>query len=97
MTTKTDAARECAEEIAQRFDSWVSPDVILEIVSKHFPPSVPEGWMCDKEKVLELATHLEGIGWQMDSKDDIDCVDQGAAMAAEVIRRVLLPLIAEAK
>jgi len=62
-----------------------------------FPYMLPkvnlEGWMLDRKQVEELAKHLESQGWQMDARGDIDCVDQGAAMAAEVVRKVLLPML----
>lgn len=55
---------------------------------------IPRGWMQDREQVTQLAEHLENIGWRPDARGDVDCVDQGAAMSAEVLRRVLLPLLA---
>jgi hypothetical protein len=59
--------------------------------------AIPEGWMQDRKQVTELAEHLENVAWQPDSHGDPDCVDQGSAMAAEVIRKVLLPMLAAAK
>lgn len=72
-----------------------SPAAAAVDVSLH-STLVPEGWMRDKVKVVELAEHLEAIGWRPDSYGDPECYDQGAAMAADVIRKVLLPLIAAA-
>jgi len=52
-----------------------------------------EGWMRDRKQVEELASHLENVGWAQDERGDVQCMDQGAAMAAEVVRKVLLPMI----
>lgn len=57
-------------------------------------PRVPDGWMCNQAKIQELHTELQSRGWQLDSKGEPDCVDQASAMAAEVIERVLMPLLA---
>lgn len=59
-------------------------------------PAVPEGWMRDAEQVEELAEHLERLGWTVDARGDAQCNDQGAAMAAEVIRKILQPMLAAA-
>lgn len=61
------------------------------------PVSVPEGWMRDIDQVEGLASHLEHIGWIADAHGDAQCNDQGAAMAAEVIRKVLQPLLVVAQ
>lgn len=56
-------------------------------------PSIPEGWMRDRFEVENLADNLESIAWQPDFDGDPVCVDQAAAMSAEVIRKVLLPML----
>jgi len=55
--------------------------------------AVPEGWMRDEKQVRELMCHLVNTGWAQTERGP-DCVDQGSAMAAEVIERVLLPMLA---
>ena len=50
-------------------------------------------WIRDREQVVGLADHLEQVGWRQDERGDVQCFDQGAAMAAEVIRLVLLPML----
>lgn len=50
-------------------------------------------WMRDRAKVEELATYLESIGWRPDSMGEAECCDQAAAMSADVLRNVLLPMI----
>jgi hypothetical protein len=55
--------------------------------------SVPDGWMRDREQVVKLAEHLENIAWQPDGNGDPECVHQDAAMSADVIRKVLLPIL----
>ena len=50
-------------------------------------------WMRDREQVVGLADHLEQVGWRQGERGDVQCFDQGAAMAAEVIRLVLLPML----
>lgn len=55
--------------------------------------AVPEGWMRDEKQVRELMSHLVNTGWAQ-TEDGAECVDQGSAMAAEVIERVLLPMLA---
>jgi hypothetical protein len=49
---------------------------------------VPE-WMHDRAKLTELAEHLESVAWRPDSQGDPQCFDQGAAMAAEIVRHVI--------
>ena len=70
------------------------------LASKRPPPSapvgveeLPKGWMRDRKEVVELAEHLEGEGWRQDERGDVQCFDQGSAMAAEVIRHVLIPIL----
>lgn len=58
---------------------------------------VPEGWMQDEKEVRKLQCHLESIGWQPDGDGNPVCSDQAAAMSADVIRLVLLPLLASQK
>jgi hypothetical protein len=59
--------------------------------------AVPEGWMRDEKQVRELLAHLVNTGWaQIDADGGVECVDQGNAMAAEVVERILLPLLASA-
>lgn len=50
-------------------------------------------WMRDRAKVEELRQHLEAAGWRPDATGNPECFDQGAAMAADVIRLVLLPML----
>lgn len=54
--------------------------------------ALPE-WMHDPGKVAELLTHLEEAGWRPDSNGDPECVDQACAMAADVVRLVLMPML----
>lgn len=54
--------------------------------------AVPQGWMRDEKQVRGLLEHLTIQGWRQ-TESGPDCVDQGSAMAAEVIERVLLPML----
>lgn len=54
--------------------------------------ALPE-WMHDPGKVAELLTHLEEAGWRPDSNGDPECVNQACAMAADVVRLVLMPML----
>ena len=45
-------------------------------------------------RFAELLEHLESIGWAPDKHGDAECVDQGAAMAANAIRTLLADLAA---
>lgn len=54
--------------------------------------SVPEGWMRNPDEVNGLHKHLFERGWSQDWQ----CQDQACAMAAEVIEKVLMPMLAAA-
>lgn len=86
-----------SDETKKKFDEVVL-NVKSEICSSiaKLGQSVPDGWMRDLEKVKGLAEHLESIGWRANHKGDVDCYDQGSAMAADVIRKILIPLITAA-
>lgn len=68
--------------------------IAAHATAKPAAASVPDGWMRNESKVRELLTELQSRGWQPDSQGDPDCADQASAMAAEVIERVLLPILA---
>lgn len=54
------------------------------------PASVPlKEWMRDRAKLTELAEHLESVGWRPGPTGDAECYDQGAAMAAEIVRVII--------
>lgn len=57
---------------------------------------VPEGWMHDRIQVNSLITHLEGVAYQCDADGEVECVNQAAAMSLDVLRLVLLPMLAAA-
>lgn len=59
-----------------------------------FSNAIPEEWMRDREQVENLATHLESIAWRPNEAGDVQCYDQAAAMSADVMRKVVLPMIA---
>lgn len=58
---------------------------------------VLDDWMRDRSQVEGLLTHLESIGWVPDAAGDPQCYDQAAAMSADLIRKVLLPMLDGAK
>lgn len=64
---------------------------LLEIIERQ-AASVPEGWMRSQDEVNGLHKHLFERGWSQDWQ----CQDQACAMAAEVIEKVLMPMLAAA-
>lgn len=58
---------------------------------------VPEGWMRDRSEVESLISHLESVAYHQTITGDIECINQSAAMSIDVLRLVLLPLLAAAQ
>lgn len=48
-----------------------------------------------KSEFSDLLSHLDAIGWRPDAKGDAECVDEGAARAADAIRQLERALSAE--
>lgn len=79
-----DAARECAEEVADRCWPKAGPrfrstmaELLLPIITKHFPPSVP----CDELRALaqNWITKANMLRWEngkMEAKDLIEIISK---------------------